>query len=300
MYNDFMQIELWKDCRAGCDFCFNKGQKDIDKIESCIFAKNIIKDTNYTQIGLIGGEFFDTQLSNQEVRTSFYDIFEACAEKRTNNKLNKLYLATSLMYDADKFLYPFMDFLKSINLLDVTLLCTSYDFKYRFKSEKQLRNWYQNMYNLYNKYGVSLHTEIIATQYFVDFFLQDKFIPSKFKKQFNTEIDYIEPSCGFYYKDKKEMNKYLPGFFPTRDSFISLLYKNIESKQINLCKFLDMHIRADEVYCILDQQRICLKNRHKEGVTIPQQLNIKYDTGYIDSDIPMRDDVVTVLNTTGE
>ena len=31
--NRFIQYELWKECRNGCEFCFNRGQKSLDKVE---------------------------------------------------------------------------------------------------------------------------------------------------------------------------------------------------------------------------------------------------------------------------
>ena len=68
--NRFIQFELWKDCSLGCKFCFNKKQKDVNKIESLQFVLNKLDDSemlDYNEIGFIGGEFFNNELKDNDV-----------------------------------------------------------------------------------------------------------------------------------------------------------------------------------------------------------------------------------------
>ena len=40
--DDFLQYEIWKDCKNGCKFCTNFKQKDIDKISSLKYIYKFI------------------------------------------------------------------------------------------------------------------------------------------------------------------------------------------------------------------------------------------------------------------
>ena len=102
---NFIQYELWKDCSNACKFCFNRGQQDLDKIESLNFVIDKLDDeelNDYNEIGFIGGEFFDTQLDNKEVRTLFYKLIDKCIDKIKSNKIDKLYITTALLFDMNK------------------------------------------------------------------------------------------------------------------------------------------------------------------------------------------------------
>lgn len=58
-----IQYTPWIDCATGCRFCTNRGQPDIDKVQSLIQILNLLdlpEVDDYDGIGLIGGEFFKT------------------------------------------------------------------------------------------------------------------------------------------------------------------------------------------------------------------------------------------------
>lgn len=306
--NRFIQYELWKDCKNNCAFCFNKNQPDLNKVASLLFVTQKMQEPEVdenNEIGFIGGEFFDGQLCEPRVKQLFYNLFDICAEKVKANKINKIYITTSLLFDANIDLIPFLNYLQKIGILKYTLLCTSYDLKYRFHTKDRLKLWEANMILLNKIYPeLKLHSEIILTKFFIDAVLKDEFNITDFSKKFNTSIDYIEPASGFYYRDKQDMQKHIPDFFPTKQEFIKFLKKTaIENKEIELYKFLSMEIRSNTVYCYLNNQLIYLSDRRKnnEGfIKAKETSNIKYEIGMIDSEEKMRDVVIQLLNTLGE
>ena len=306
--NNFIQYELWKDCKNGCKFCFNKGQPDLDKLKSLkwVQSKLIEKEVDdYNEVGFIGGEFFDDQINNEEVKKEFYRLFEICKDKIEKGKICKIYLTTSLIYDVNKLLIPFLDTMKEWNILNKILICTSYESKYRFHTKEKEDLWKSNMLKLHDLYPeLGLHTEMIVTQFFIDEVLNDTFSISKFKETYHTEIDYIEPASGFYYIDKKDMYKDYKDFFPTKKSFIQFVIKTaVKSNDIHLYKFLSMNIRSDKVYCYLDGTLLCLDSRRKTNkgfIDAKKDAKIKYEMGFIDSDDKMIDVVKELAKTYGE
>ena len=263
--NKFLQYEMWKDCCIGCKFCCNKGQPDLNKVESLKFILNKLDDEEvyeYNEIGFIGGEFFNREIEDEEVRDLFYKVFEKLSKL---SHINKIYITTALIYDCNKYLLPFLNYLKELNILNVLTL-----------------------HDLYPELGI--HTEIIVTQHFIDAVLEDKFSISAFKDKFNTHIDYIEPASGLYYTDKIECEKDIPGFFPTKKSFIKFLEKTvIKNKEIDPYTFCSMQLRSSKLYYIDGGKRMVVDDRRDtNGVALPLDKTKKYEIGLIDTDKSMR------------
>ena len=299
--NRFIQYELWKDCRNGCKFCFNKGQPDVDKVQSLLYVTSKLNEKEvdlYNEVGFIGGEFFDNQLDDENVKRLFYDLFVICKDKG----FDKIYVTTSLLFNIIKHLVPFLDFLKSLGILEKTLLCTSWDIWGRFHTAEMLELWENNMLELHEMFPeLKIHTETIVTQAFIDAVLEDKFSISRFCKKFDTRMDFIEPGSGFYYFDKAECAKSLKNFFPTKDSFYKFLLKTYQNNEIELKTFLSPDIRSDVIYNILDGNRVSAHGRRKSSNDcFWKELKVKYERGFIDSDVKMTDVVKEFAATVGE
>lgn len=298
----FIQYSLWNDCSVGCKFCYNKGQKDVNKIESLKFTLDKLNDeeiNNYDEIGFIGGEFFNRELSNPEVLSLFCNLFVKIKEL---NHFNKIYIATSLIYDMDRYLKPFLIYLKELHLIDKILLCTSYDVAYRFYTKEREDLWKSNMLELHEELPeLKTHVETIVTQQFIDDVLSHRFSIKKFCDTYHTKIDFIAPESGFYYNDKYDCQRDIPGFFPTKDSFIKFLYEvGLKSKEIDLKTFLSMEIRSNKVYYIDNGKHYCKDDRRSGyGEVIPIDKTKKYEMGFIDSDLNMRDVVEQVMEING-
>jgi hypothetical protein len=302
--NRFLQYELWKDCHIGCKFCCNRGQKDLNKIESLNFILNKMDDEevhNYNEMGFIGGEFFNGEIDDNEVKKLFYKIFEKCKDLIDKGMIEKIYITTALIYDMDKSLIPFLEYIKELGILDRLLVCTSYDIAYRFHTEERENLWKNNMLKLHNLYPeMQLHTEIIMTQFFIDAVLNDKFSITDFQNTYHTRCDYIEPASGLYFKDKKECAEELPGFFPTKDSYIQFLKKMIQTKEIEFETFLSMELRSSKLYYIDGGKRLIQEDRRStDGSAKPVDKNIKYEIGLLDSDKSMRELALIISNTMG-
>lgn len=288
--NNFIQYELWKDCKNGCKFCFNKGQPDINKV---ISLKNILKRIddeeelkNYNEIGFIGGEFFDDQLEATEVKDLFYKLFYKCKNLIKNRCIDKIYFTTSLIFDISKYLIPFLEYIASLGILSNCLLCTSYDLKYRFHTKEKEELWKNNMLKLHKMFpDLRLHTEIIASGFFMQAVLDETFSITDFKNKFNTFIDYIEPGSGFYYYDKKACAKDMPDFFPTKKQVIDFLKKTvIEKREINIDTFVSSQVRSDKIYLYYNGKCYCVENRRKSNSLIDiKDLKEKYEIGIVDS-----------------
>ena len=295
--NKFIQYELWKECRNGCEFCFNRGQKSLDKVERLNYIIDKLNDPEvdeYNEIGFIGGEFFDIELREEKVQRLFFQLFKICADKVQAGKLDKIYVTTGLIFDIKPYLIPFLEFLRIWGISDKTLLCTSYDTKYRFHTPEKLKLWEDNMKYIHEHYNeVKLHTEIIVTQDFINKVLDDSFSITKFKEEFHTAIDYIEPSSGFYFNDKKDAAEHLIDFFPTKSSFIKFLKKVSKNNEIDLTTFLSMELRSNKIYDI-DYVQTCIENSRDINTRIvPYDKTKKYEIGFIDSEDKMIDVVRT-------
>lgn len=287
----FVQFELWKDCSNKCKFCYNKGQKDINKLESISYILTKLEEKeiqNYNEIGFIGGEFFYTELKDLNVKKGFYSIFE----KLSKLNYEKIYITTALLYDIHKELVPFLNFLKSINLLDKCLICSSYDLEYRFYTKERKSLWENNMLELHKLFPtLKLHTEIILMQAFIDAVISDNFNILDFCNKYHTRIDYIEPASGFFYKNKEDCAKDIPNFFPTKSSYIAFLKKAlVEQKAIDPKTFLSMDLRSSNLYYIENGKRKTdFFRRNGEGILDLSEMNKKYEIGLIDSNDKMRD-----------
>ncbi len=288
--NTFVQFELWKDCSLGCRFCCNKGQPKIDKIQSLNFILEKLDEEeiqSYNEIGFIGGEFFNGELKNSNVKELFYKIFKKVSEIN----YQKIYITSALMFDITTYLTPFLDYLKELNVLDKVLICTSYDIEYRFRSNDTKELWKHNMKQLRNDYPqLGLHVETILTQSFINAVNDGTFNIKEFEQEYNVRIDYIEPSSGLYYKGKEDCSKDMPNFFPTKSSFVSFLKKvSVENNWIDLTSFLSMELRSNTLYYLVGNQRMCADNRRNgDGRCKLPTEDHKYEIGFIDSNISMK------------
>lgn len=302
----FIQYELWKECYNNCSFCFNKGLPDLDKIVSLNQVMELLDDPEvdeFDEIGFIGGEFFDGQLENPKVKDLFYRLFDKVVEKINLGKIKKLYVTCEMILENIGDLLEFMEYLKNNEIIDKTLLCTSYDTIGRFHTPERESLWKANMLYIKKLYPkINLHTEIIMTQDFIEKVLSGEFDIPTFEKTYNTSVDYLEPNTGSYYKDKKEFNEHIPNFLVKRNDFLKFLKKTcIEEKTISLFKLFSKDIRSNTIYLILNGKRVKIDSRRKSARTKGMEcLPIIPKFGYIDSDIDIADDVKQLREMYGE
>ena len=288
----FLQYQLWQDCRNGCKFCSERCQKPIDRKYSLNFVLNKLDDPEvlqYEEIGIIGGEIFDNQIEEEEVRNLLYKITDKIS---SFTHLKKYYLGTSLIFNIDTYLVPYLKYLRKINMLDKTLLCTSYDTKYRFNSEGKFELWDSNMIRLQKEFPeMQLHVETILTQHFIDSVLNHNFDIKEFCDKYKVRMDFIEPASGMSYNTKSDCEKACPGFFPTKSSFIKfLIQEGVENNNIDLSCMISYQIRASRIYHVDTGDFVCYKDRRIPGFRVQcKDTTKKYELGFIDSDDSMED-----------
>lgn len=293
--SNFVQFELWKDCNNHCKFCFNKGQQEINKLQSLLEIKQRVLNLDFDNlngIAFIGGEFFDNQLDNDDVKVEFYELFNIVNSLLKEKTIEFCFFTSSLILNKDKYLIPFLDFLKESGNLDKYTLCTSYDLKYRFHTEDNKKVWKENALFLKENYPeLKIHTEMILTGFLIDAVLNDSFNLRDFSQKFNTHIDFLEPESGLYYYDKKEMIEDLSDFFPTKKAFIDFIKKEaFVEKFIDLNRFLSPELRANSLYFHYDGKSVEFHNRRIiPGAADASILNVKYELGLKDSNISMYD-----------
>lgn len=293
---NFIQYQLWQDCSNNCLFCSEKNPYKSDKIENMNYIMHLLdlpEVQNYEEVGIIGGEIFDYQLNDDGVRNTFYCLLN----KICNMHFEKIYIATNLIYNMDKYLVPCLQYLRQLNIQNKILICTSYDTKWRFNTEEKFEVWSNNMLRLKKEYAdFNTHIEIILTGDFIDKVLSGNFNVAQFSNYYKSRIDFIEPASGMYYADKYELQQICPNFFPTKSKFLEFLTQEcIETKNIDITCLISYQIRASRIYHLDQGKYVCYKDRRQPGFRVKcLDETRKYDLGFIDSEDSM-EDICTLL-----
>ena len=282
-----IQYTPWIDCATGCRFCTNRGQPDIDKVQSLIQILNLLdlpEVDDYDGIGLIGGEFFQNQLNDACV----WDLFYSLADKLIEKDKAVYWLATCLIYQPQR-LFDYLSYLAPIQ--SRLLLCTSYDVYERFKNDNARFKWEDNVRLLHQLFpSVRLHTEMIVTEALMQQALDGRMNFEEFMRRFDTSLDFIEPHTGF--QNIEQFKKELPYFLPKRSTFLRFLSEVVakwDSERIH--KFLNPTIRSATIYHVQNGKLVKIEDRYNKRLE-NQAIGIKPVVGYVDSEKSMIDDLL--------
>jgi len=203
----------------------------------------------YDIIGLIGGEFFQGQLKNPEVRNRFFEVFNRVNDLMSLGAVKQLWVTATLICQDQTDLF---DCLSRISDKSKIWICTSYDVAGRFHTEKARDDWMTNMKRLKTEHpGLNLNTTSILTGSFVESYMSGDFSLSDFRREFKTSWFSKPPNIPVRCKmSKLEFNtNVLPGFFPERQKFLSFLYKfrHTESEFDYDNRLFSNKLRADEL-----------------------------------------------------
>lgn len=240
----FLQFELWADCKNGCDFCYNRFiSTSVSKINSLKKTLCRIKNVEFCDtIGLIGGEFFDGQMKENEYLL-FTKVILEISKKIKEEKVNRLLIATSLIFESTRF-DEFLQYLKELNIEKNVVICTSYDTIYRFKNNG-LTLWENNVRKI-NSTNIKTHIELIVTHHFIQQVLSGQFDIGMFSEKYAARLDFIEPTVRNF-KNKEQANKIIPLFLPRKKEFISFLV--FLNKKGWLTKdFLSSSLRSNTIF----------------------------------------------------
>lgn len=164
-----LQIELWENCTNNCAFCYTKvgritstPQKQLEAIRYA----NTLLDTlssEFEAFGLIGGEFFQGQLSTPELLHDFKSLIFRLDNLVTAGRLKQVWVTASLIGDLSEFKCCLEPVVNKSHFF----ICTSYDTYGRFKSSQDKAQWFTNLTEVQGM-GFTTHTQVICTQAFID------------------------------------------------------------------------------------------------------------------------------------
>nr|DAH48031.1 MAG TPA: Radical SAM superfamily [Caudoviricetes sp.] len=292
MTNNIIQYCPWIDCNVGCDFCFVHGQPDVDKVKSLQYILSLLKLPEAREadgFGLIGGEFFQNQLSSPSVKELFYELVDRILDMTVERNLPTFWIATSLIFKMDKELLPLLEHIRERQLLDRILLCTSWDSIYRFKSRRAEKLWECNVLRLHELYPeLRIHVETVLTEHFMNLYLEGGYDKWEFEDRLGVRVDYLEPNTGF--QGIKNFVDRVPNFLAKRATFLRFVREVVSTWPAqDKMDFLNPHIRSNVVYNIEDGEHHRIGDRHIIPIAQqPTNHRIKY--GYSDSDRTMEDD----------
>ena len=267
------------------------------KIESLDKAYEKICDMSlypeYDTLAFIGGEFFQGQLNTPEVKDKFMKLMDKTAWLYDNGYIKHVWIYATMTIGDQKDLY---ETIERFNKKEELWILTSYDTIGRFHTPKMEETWKYHMKNIHKLYPeIKLNTTTILTQDFINKYLNDEFSVTGFMEEFNTAT-FLKPCCRIEtLGSKEEINQKIPGFYPTRDSFLQFLikFRNQESEQM-YDKLFNINYRADSLYRNFnDGEHMRLTTRHKDTYTETVQNNDGNDkkcghsegySAYIDSD----------------
>ena len=282
------QWELWQCCNNLCKFCYiGKDNRHTDKerqMKSLADMKAALLQLDfnkYNNISLIGGEFFQGQLEDAEVRSAFFEIIQMICDFYVDRKIGSVWLAATLTIGDQADLYETVDMFDKAGVRpheeygsSGLWICTSWDAEGRFHTEKSRENWEFHMKNLSVKYPwIKKNTTIILMQKLCEMYLFGEYTPREFMDEFGTALFYKVPGitqqCFDGTKDcpgilewesqgktdeflttvkRKIESDFGFQFFPDRKTFRKFLIKYAKDDPETFDRLFNIKYRADELF----------------------------------------------------
>ena len=282
------QWELWQCCNNLCKFCYiGKDGRHTDKerqLKSLSDLKKAIINLDFDQynnISLIGGEFFQGQLSDPDVKAAFMEIIKMISNLYVEKKIGSIWIAATLTIGDQKDLYETLEIFDKDGVRPLpeygasgVWICTSWDAQGRFHSKKAEENWEFHMKNLSKRFPwIKKNTTIILMQKLCEEYLNDEFVPKQFTEDFGTALFYKVPGItqqlfagfdnvpdaltsarqgkiGYFLTTAKNKMEDDMGFrfFPDRKTFRKFLVKYARNDADTFDRLFNIEFRADELY----------------------------------------------------
>lgn len=228
-----LQYELWQECNNFCDYCTlgkniqkTSDEMKLEAINTAFNELSLITKGEVSTIGFIGGEFFQGQLHNKEVKNAFMDLIRLVNKLLNKGIIEEFWLNATLTIGNQKHLYETLDL---INKKNKVWILTSYDTIGRFHNEAKLNNWKYHINYIHVNYPeIRLNTTSIITGDFIKTYLNDDIDLNKFKQKYNTTLFFKTPvkpddCCDMTREEINQMLGYQ--FFPTKIDFLKFLIK---------------------------------------------------------------------------
>ena len=300
------QWELWQECNTCCSFCIlGAGSKKTSrerKLKSLHDLKQAIEGLSfkeYNNISLMGGEFFQGQLKDAEIRERFFEIVELCGNLYANKKIGSMWVTATLNIGQQEDLYETLSTLEKAGLKphpeypsSGLWICTSWDKKGRFRTEEREKNWQKHMKQIKQKFPwVKLNTSIILTQEVCEMYLRGEFAPREFMNNFDTQLVLNVPrifdlgtdayqslqlhsrlsETGEMNEKVKEYKKQIEAdlgfrFFPDRKTFRKFLLKFAkDDPELFHLSLFNIERTSNETHKNFNAQQECIVNERDEN-----------------------------------
>jgi hypothetical protein len=202
-----LQWELWQSCNNNCAFCYlGKGKACTSKerkLKSLIDLRETLDKLDYNvynKVSLIGGEFFQGQMSDKDVNDAYFSVIDKLCELYSSGLIDSVWILASLMIGDQKDLYKTLRLFadagfseENTNNESAVWVCTSWDDLGRFHNEKQKQNWKFHIKNIKKEFPwVKLNTAMILTQGFCEKYLDGSFSPSDFAREYDTVLCFAQ------------------------------------------------------------------------------------------------------------
>lgn len=267
-----LQFELWRECNSKCKFCYlgraNNITPDEIKIRNLDNVMNIMSDLSiyeeYDTIAFIGGEFFQGQMNNEEVRIKFFNLMKYTAQLLNDGIIKHVWMYATLTIGDQRDLYDTLKIFE--NTKGDFWILTSYDTIGRFHTQKMEDNWSYHMKNIHTLYpNIQFNITTIITGDLIEKYLNNTFSFKSLEKDYHSSL-FIK-LCALpekMYKNKQEANDVIGNFFPTRESFLKFLIKIKKEDGELYDKLFNIKYRADTLYCEYEGE-ITEMTRNKEN-----------------------------------
>lgn len=275
-----IQFELWKQCNNFCEFCYltkeqTKFVADEVKLENLKKVNVLIDEYFETHseqikaIGFLGGEFFQGQMNNPEVKSKFYALCKKCFKLIDEDRIRDFWCYCTLTIGDQKDLYDLVD------LFDKTVtdkekhkfwIQVSYDKQGRFNQPGKFENWDYHMLNLQKYPFICFNVTSIMTESFLQAVLQGELDLNEFQEKYKNHF-FLKQANPFHSTTKEEILAKLPWFFPKRKTYLQFLDKLKRESPFLFKELLDITLRADYMYNSLErskQEEIDPQVRNKE------------------------------------
>lgn len=252
-----LQYELWHECNNFCTYCTlgraNKSTPEelkLQSIKTTLEEIKTLKKGDVHTLGLIGGEFFQGQLSTPNVKQEFFNLIKLINTKLNDGDIECFWLNATMTKGDQKDLYDTLDL---IDKKEKVWILTSYDSKGRFHNMDMFVTWVYHMNNLQELYPqIKRNTTMIVTGDFIKQYLQGDLSIELFSRLYDTSVFLKTPvkpddMCDMTRQEINEKFKY--EFFPREIDFMKFLVKYLEREgESNYLNLFSNDLKAEELH----------------------------------------------------
>ena len=251
------QYELWQECNNFCTYCTlntnnvkTPNELKVQAIKSTLGEIKQIKKDEVSVLGFIGGEFFQGQLHDTEVKNLFYELILQADKMLSEDIIKELWINATLTIGNQSDLLQLLSILKNH---DKIWIATSYDTKGRFHNNKMLETWENNINYIHEQFPeIKINTTSILTGDFINKYLKDEIDLQEFKMKYKTSLFLKTPVKPMETDEltKEQINKDLGyEFFPKRKDFLNFLIKFKEKEgQTEYDNLFSNTLKAEELH----------------------------------------------------